>query len=159
MSDRHISSNQKTPVHQTPNERAKATMATMRAMLNRSSPLYLNEIRLPAEAAKNLLDEFDQAILERDSTLREFDRACQETREALARETTALRRLAAETKAPQPTDADDETPCPVREDGLHCECWYDGNACCGCQHEAILNGQAWPTCAEIRAQKTKGESA
>lgn len=25
-----------------------------------------------------------------------------------------------------------ETPCPKREDKLHCECWYDGEKCCAC---------------------------
>lgn len=27
---------------------------------------------------------------------------------------------------------DDETPCLKREDGQHCNCWYDGNSCCAC---------------------------
>ncbi len=26
----------------------------------------------------------------------------------------------------------DETPCPAREDKIHCNCWYDGEACCAC---------------------------
>jgi len=25
-----------------------------------------------------------------------------------------------------------ETFCPEREDGQHCECWYDGEICCAC---------------------------
>ena len=25
-----------------------------------------------------------------------------------------------------------ETPCPNREDGIHCNCWYDGGRCCAC---------------------------
>lgn len=25
-----------------------------------------------------------------------------------------------------------ETPCKSREDGLHCDCWYDGGKCCAC---------------------------
>lgn len=25
-----------------------------------------------------------------------------------------------------------ETPCPKREDEIHCVHWYDGEACCGC---------------------------
>lgn len=25
-----------------------------------------------------------------------------------------------------------ETPCPARDDGIHCNCWYDGRACCAC---------------------------
>ena len=25
-----------------------------------------------------------------------------------------------------------ETPCPVRDDKIHCTCWYDGFVCCGC---------------------------
>ncbi len=31
-----------------------------------------------------------------------------------------------------PDGADWETPCPEREDGQHCDCWYDGEACCAC---------------------------
>ena len=34
------------------------------------------------------------------------------------------------------TDPEDyfhwETACPVREDKIHCTCWYDGWKCCGC---------------------------
>lgn len=26
----------------------------------------------------------------------------------------------------------EETPCPVREDGLHCDHWYDGEGCHAC---------------------------
>lgn len=25
-----------------------------------------------------------------------------------------------------------ETPCSEREDGQHCNCWYDGDTCCSC---------------------------
>lgn len=25
-----------------------------------------------------------------------------------------------------------ETSCPGRKDQQHCNCWYDGEACCGC---------------------------
>lgn len=25
-----------------------------------------------------------------------------------------------------------ETPCPKRSDKLHCDCWFDGKACCAC---------------------------
>lgn len=28
--------------------------------------------------------------------------------------------------------SDDETPCPKRSDEQHCNCWYDGEACCAC---------------------------
>lgn len=31
-----------------------------------------------------------------------------------------------------PDEGDWETPCPKREDGIHCTCWYDGGKCCGC---------------------------
>lgn len=41
---------------------------------------------------------------------------------------------------------DDETPCPKRDDGVHCECWYEGEACCSCGAAAMLNGQAHPPC-------------
>ena len=27
---------------------------------------------------------------------------------------------------------DIETPCLKREDGQHCNCWYDGGTCCAC---------------------------
>jgi len=26
-----------------------------------------------------------------------------------------------------------ETPCPARDDKQHCNCWYDGKPCCGCE--------------------------
>lgn len=26
----------------------------------------------------------------------------------------------------------EEEECPESEDGQHCECWYDGEECCGC---------------------------
>lgn len=32
-----------------------------------------------------------------------------------------------------------ETPCPKREDKIHCECWYDGNPCCGCGENPYLD--------------------
>lgn len=86
--------------HQTPNQRAKDTISTMRSMLISGELLYCNEIRLPAEAAKNLLDEFDQALAERDYYISAHGRACQETREALAREVTAARRAPETTATP-----------------------------------------------------------
>lgn len=51
---------------------------------------------------------------------------------------------------------DDETPCPKREDGLHCECWYGGNTCCGCGDGDRKIGEAnLPTCAEVRAMNRR----
>lgn len=38
--------------------------------------------------------------------------------------------------APTALEARWETPCPAREDGQHCDCWYDGQACCGCHDPA-----------------------
>lgn len=35
---------------------------------------------------------------------------------------------------------DEETPCPAREDGAHCNCWYDGKACCACGDPADSTG-------------------
>jgi hypothetical protein len=34
-----------------------------------------------------------------------------------------------------------ETPCPVRDDRQHCNCWYDGEACCGCGDLPLLPEQ------------------
>ena len=31
---------------------------------------------------------------------------------------------------PEPDDW--ETECPKRDDKQHCNCWYDGKACCAC---------------------------
>lgn len=89
------------PRHQTPNQRARDTMSTMRSVLARGEPLYSNDtvIRLTDEAATNLLDEFEQALRERDYYIAAHDRACQETREVLAREAAAAR-SAPETTAP-----------------------------------------------------------
>jgi hypothetical protein len=28
--------------------------------------------------------------------------------------------------------AQEETPCPRRQDQQHCNCWYDGEGCCAC---------------------------
>lgn len=39
---------------------ARDTIETMRKMLDAKAPLYLNEIRLPAEAARRLVDHVDQ---------------------------------------------------------------------------------------------------
>ena len=25
-----------------------------------------------------------------------------------------------------------DTPCPKRDDKIHCTCWYDGEPCCAC---------------------------
>jgi hypothetical protein len=37
--------------------------------------------------------------------------------------------------------ADDwETPCPMREDGIHCNCWYDGSVCCSCGAPGTTEG-------------------
>ena len=33
---------------------------------------------------------------------------------------------------PKEFDQDWETPCPKRDDKIHCPCWYDGEACCDC---------------------------
>lgn len=63
-----------------------------------------------------------------------------------------------ETSAPQPTSADDETPCAVRDDGLHCECWYGGNTCCGCGDGDRTLGGEWPTCAEVRAAQSEPDA-
>lgn len=30
-----------------------------------------------------------------------------------------------------------ETKCPIRIDGIHCTCWYDGESCCGCGEGAL----------------------
>lgn len=30
-----------------------------------------------------------------------------------------------------------ETPCPKRDDKQHCNCWYDGEACCACGAAAV----------------------
>ena len=39
-------------------------------------------------------------------------------------------------------DPDDwETRCPDRDDKLHCACWYDGDACCGCGAPAMTELQ------------------
>ena len=35
--------------------------------------------------------------------------------------------------------SDWETTCPKREDGQHCDCWYDGEACCACGAAAMTN--------------------
>jgi hypothetical protein len=43
------------------------------------------------------------------------------------------------------TSNDWETECPKREDRQHCNCWYDGEACCACGDnppmENCMNGQ------------------
>lgn len=41
---------------------------------------------------------------------------------------------------------EDETPCPRRDDGVHCECWYEGEACCSCGAAAMLSGKEHPPC-------------
>jgi hypothetical protein len=33
--------------------------------------------------------------------------------------------------------SDEETPCPVRSDKQHCNCWYDGEPCCACGDPAV----------------------
>lgn len=36
-----------------------------------------------------------------------------------------------------PIGGDDE-PCPMRDDGIHCECFWDGDArCCGCGQKPV----------------------
>lgn len=30
-------------------------------------------------------------------------------------------------------DQEWETECPNRNDNIHCDCWYDGEACCACE--------------------------
>jgi hypothetical protein len=35
------------------------------------------------------------------------------------------------------TPSDEETPCPVRSDKQHCNCWYDGEPCCACGDPAV----------------------
>jgi hypothetical protein len=62
------------------------------------------------------------------------------------------RRLVDRRSSESQTSADNETPCAVRDDGSHCECWYGGNKCCGCEDGDRTLGGEWPTCAEIRAQ-------
>ena len=32
-----------------------------------------------------------------------------------------------------------ETPCPKREDKVHCDCWYDGEMCCACGDPKIYD--------------------
>ncbi len=34
-----------------------------------------------------------------------------------------------------------ETPCPARDDAMHCNCWYDGEACCACNDPAMTREQ------------------
>jgi hypothetical protein len=54
---------------------------------------------------------------------------------------------------PKGDEQDDwETPCPAREDGAHCDHWYDGEACCDCHDPADpevggpreATGAIWP---------------
>ena len=33
-----------------------------------------------------------------------------------------------------------ETECPSRADKQHCDCWYDGEACCACDDPADVRG-------------------
>lgn len=42
------------------------------------------------------------------------------------------RREAAIAREDQPQLGEVETECPAREDGQHCNCWYDGKKCCAC---------------------------
>lgn len=32
--------------------------------------------------------------------------------------------------------------CSARQDALHCTCWYDGKACCGCKAPALKSSGA-----------------
>jgi hypothetical protein len=36
-----------------------------------------------------------------------------------------------------PQEDGDETSCPKRDDKQHCNCWYDGEACCACGDKAV----------------------
>lgn len=42
-----------------------------------------------------------------------------------------------------------ETACPKREDGQHCNCWYDGSPCCACGATDILDGRAKEPCPVV----------
>ncbi len=42
----------------------------------------------------------------------------------------------------KPTAVEEETPCPVRDDKQHCDCWYDGQACCACGDPAMKTEDA-----------------
>jgi len=35
----------------------------------------------------------------------------------------------------KPTAFEEETPCLKRDDGIHCNCWYDGKKCCACEEK------------------------
>jgi len=54
-------------------------------------------------------------------------------------------------------DSDDES-CQVRSDGLHCNCWYDGKACCACKSppttaaRCIHNAVVCEKCASMAAR-------
>lgn len=36
-----------------------------------------------------------------------------------------------------------ETSCSKREDGQHCNCWYDGKACCACGDNPAPEPPIW----------------
>lgn len=39
------------------------------------------------------------------------------------------------TPLPLGIEKDQETPCPKRDDKIHCNCWYDGKPCCACGYD------------------------
>jgi hypothetical protein len=50
----------------------------------------------------------------------------------------ALRALAASAAGAQETPpSDEDESCPKRDDGQHCSCWYDAEACCACGAPAL----------------------
>ena len=44
--------------------------------------------------------------------------------------------------------SDWETTCPKRDDQLHCNCWYDGEACCACGDPAHQPCGNYPACGD-----------
>jgi hypothetical protein len=62
-------------------------------------------------------------------------------RDALVRWASVLREASS---ALAPCTTEDETPCPIRGDGQHCNCWYDGKVCCACEADAALPSPPTP---------------
>lgn len=60
-------------------------------------------------------------------------------------------RLRSFSTARMPTE--EETPCPKREDKQHCNCWYDGEACCACGDNpaAVPAPETEPDCQVCRS--------
>ena len=54
---------------------------------------------------------------------------------------------------PESASTDAETPCPKREDRIHCNCWWDGDACCACgalaMSEALKREMGMIECEDI----------